>query len=108
MVGREDFGHKLLENIRAVKAEGTDTVLMGRLETLLCRTLGIAEEVATPVPHFLQPVRGAYPHWRIKVEGGKEVDRRPVYDASEFEALIRSDPLFLSVDSYTPVPPREG
>jgi len=109
MVKGDSFGRALLAAVQAKKRDGVQRVLMGELESVIQAALGIPEEPKQPPPAIYQrPVKGEYPHWRVRIEGGKEVDRRPVYDARELEALIHSDPMFMSVDSYTPVPPREG
>jgi hypothetical protein len=109
MVKDDSFGHALLAAVQAKKRDGIQRVLMGELESVINAALGIPEEPTQPPPQIYQrPVKGEFPHWRCKVVGGKEVDRRPVYSFSEMEALIHSDPLFSSVDSYTPVPERDN
>ncbi len=110
MVAREDFGHRLLATIRAMKPENSfqQKIFMDQLEKVVMRTLGVAEEPVAPPPHFLPPTKSEFPSWRVKYEGGKEIARRAIYSFGELEQLIHEDPMFCSADFDTPVPPREG
>jgi hypothetical protein len=107
---REEALHNLLAAIQAKANENEkrDTVLMSQLESVVKRSLGIPEEKVV-VPEFHQaPVKGEFPQWRLKIEGGKEIARRPIYSFAELAALLREDPGFCSADQYSPVPAREG
>jgi hypothetical protein len=109
MTGEEAL-HTLLAAIqdKANENDKRDTVLMSQLESVVKRALGIPEEQIV-VPEFNQaPVKGEFPQWRVKYEGGKEVARRAIYSRYELEALFREDRMFSSVDFCTPVPAKEG
>jgi hypothetical protein len=89
---------------KANENDKIDTVLMSQLESVVKRALGIPEEKVV-VPEIHQaPVKGEFPQWRVRYEGGKEIARRPIYSFQELAALMREDPMFSSVDPYTPVP----
>jgi hypothetical protein len=106
----EEALQALLAAIQAKANENDkrDSVLMSQLESVVKRALGIPEEKMV-VPEFIQvPVKGEFPQWRVKYEGGKEVARRAIYSFAELAALFREDPMFTWADQYTPVPPREG
>jgi hypothetical protein len=106
----EEALHTLLAAIQAKANENDkrDLVLMGQLESLVKRALGIPEEQMVVPEIHQQPVKGEFLQWRVKYEGGKEIARRPIYSYTELAALFREDPMFISVDQYTPVPAKEG
>jgi len=108
-----DFGHALLGAIQeAARADDyRDRVLMEKLEKIVKKALGIREEKIFEPHFFQQPVKGEFPQWRVRYDPltRKEIDRRVIRDMGELQELSREfGGLFHEVDSYTPVPPREG
>jgi hypothetical protein len=106
----EEFGMKILGTIeRRSNASSANRVVLAEVASIFREALEIPEPANDPVPVFFQPQpKGEFPKWRVKIDGGKEIERRAVYSLYEEQALMVEDPLFSSVDAYSYVPPKEG
>ena len=108
-----DFGHDLLAAIRSKAEENNrrDVVLMSQLESVVKRALGIPEEKFSPPVFFQQPVRGEFPHYRMRIDPNPPhaiLEQRLVNNMNELGALLRENPSFSYVGHDNPDCKKEG